>query len=57
MTNIIDGMDQARFRSAVPNDNQIRNKKIEKENKKMPMVLRNLKKRIIKQGIISYSLA
>ncbi|MFC6603754.1 hypothetical protein ACFQDF_23140 [Ectobacillus funiculus] len=43
MTNIIDGMDQARFRSAVPNDNQIRNKKIEKENKKMPMVLRNLK--------------
>lgn len=43
LTNIIDGMDQARFRSAVPNDNQVRNKKAEKENKKMPMVLRNLK--------------
>jgi hypothetical protein len=42
MTNIIDGMDQARFRSNDPNQNKGQNRE-KKEEKKMPMVLKNLK--------------
>lgn len=42
MTNIIDGMDEARFQSP-NNDNKLREKKVKEEDKKMPMVLRNLK--------------
>lgn len=43
MTNIIDGMDAARFRSPGSTGNKEREKKIKEEDKKMPMVLRNLK--------------
>jgi hypothetical protein len=42
LTNIIDGMDEARFQSP-NNDKKLREKKVKEENKKMPMVLRNLK--------------
>ena len=42
LTNIIDGMDEARFQSP-NNDTKIREKKVKEEDKKMPMVLRNLK--------------
>jgi hypothetical protein len=43
LTNIIDGMDEARFQSPNRNDNKLREKKAKEEEKKMPMVLRNLK--------------
>lgn len=43
LTNIIDGMDEARFRSANPVDNKLKEKKLKEEEKKMPIVLRNLK--------------
>ncbi|WP_156321493.1 hypothetical protein [Halalkalibacter akibai] len=43
MTNIIDGMDAARFKSANHQDGKQREKKMKEEEKKMPMVLRNLK--------------
>jgi hypothetical protein len=43
LTNIIDGMDAARFQSANSIDNKLKEKKIKEEEKKMPMVLRNLK--------------
>jgi hypothetical protein len=36
-------MDAARFRSANSNENKLQNKKIKEEEKKMPMVLKNLK--------------
>ncbi|MGM7721689.1 hypothetical protein [uncultured Metabacillus sp.] len=42
MTNIIDGMDAARFQSANSADRKLKEKK-GKEEKEMPMVLRNLK--------------
>ncbi|MFJ8244278.1 hypothetical protein [Peribacillus asahii] len=42
MTNIMDGMDEARFQSPYPNGNKQRKSK-SKEDKKMPMVLKNLK--------------
>ncbi|WP_155890903.1 hypothetical protein [Ectobacillus panaciterrae] len=42
MTNIIDGMDEVRFRSANSNNNKLQEKK-GKEEKEMPMVLKNLK--------------
>ncbi len=42
MTNIIDGMDAARFQSPNRNGYKPQEKK-SKEEKKMPMVLRNLK--------------
>lgn len=42
MTNIIDGMDDARFQ-APNNDSKLREKKRKEEDKKMPMVLRNLR--------------
>ena len=41
--NIIDGMHAARFRSGQDPDNKDRDKKVKEEEKKMPMVLRNLK--------------
>jgi hypothetical protein len=42
LTNIIDGMDAARFKSG--NQNQNKHQKKDKEDeKKMPMVLKNLK--------------
>ncbi|WP_227936045.1 hypothetical protein [Alkalihalobacillus deserti] len=43
MTNIIDGMDAARFQSANHPGNKQREKKLKEEEKKMPTVLRNLK--------------
>ncbi|WP_332694565.1 hypothetical protein [Halalkalibacter lacteus] len=43
MTNIIDGMDAARFQSANNPGNKQREKKGKEEDKKMPMVLKNLK--------------
>ncbi len=43
MTNIIDGMDAARFRSANDPNNKERETKTKQTNKKMPTVLRNLK--------------
>ncbi|MFC0471872.1 hypothetical protein ACFFHM_15550 [Halalkalibacter kiskunsagensis] len=43
MTNIIDGMDSARFQSANNPGNKQRVKKVEKEDKKMPTVLKDLK--------------
>ncbi|WP_181444624.1 hypothetical protein [Bacillus sp. 03113] len=43
MTNIIDGMDEARFKSPKGNNNKPQEKKVKEEEKKMPMVLRNLK--------------
>jgi hypothetical protein len=43
MTNIIDGMDAARFQSANHPDGKKREKKLKEEEKKMPTVLRNLK--------------
>ncbi|MBO1512886.1 hypothetical protein [Metabacillus bambusae] len=42
MTNIIDGMDQARFRSNGSNQNKGQNRD-KTEEKKMPLVLKNLK--------------
>ncbi|WP_209124559.1 hypothetical protein [Alkalihalobacillus sp. BA299] len=42
MTNIIDGMDAARFRSANTNNTK-REKKEKDTDKKMPPVLKNLK--------------
>jgi hypothetical protein len=42
LTNIIDGMDAARFKSGNPNNNK-RQKKQKEDEKKMPMVLKNLK--------------
>ena len=42
LTNIIDGMDIARFQSGVPNDHKRRDKQ-GKDEKKMPTVLKNLK--------------
>ncbi|WP_156178292.1 hypothetical protein [Bacillus sp. SA1-12] len=42
MTNIIDGMDAARFRSANSADKKLKEKE-RKEEKEMPMVLKNLK--------------
>ncbi|WP_191090741.1 hypothetical protein [Niallia endozanthoxylica] len=42
MTNIIDGMDIARFQSPKPKENQ-QSMKNKKEEKEMPMVLKNLK--------------
>jgi hypothetical protein len=42
LTNIIDGMDEARFRSSSTNKNKGQNKHKTGE-KKMPMVLKNLK--------------
>jgi nicotinamide mononucleotide adenylyltransferase len=42
LTNIIDGMDEARFRSGSTNKNKEQNKD-KTEKKKMPMVLKNLK--------------
>ena len=43
LTNIIDGMDQARFRSGNVKANKHSQKKREAEEKKMPLVLKNLK--------------
>lgn len=43
MTNIIDGMDAARFQSANSKGNKLPEKKVNEEEKKMPMVLRDLK--------------
>lgn len=43
MTNIIDGMDEARFQTPNPNGKKLQEKKANKDEKKMPMVLRNLK--------------
>ncbi len=43
MTNIIDGMDEARFQSPNRNGYKPQEKKVKEEEKKMPMVLRNLK--------------
>ncbi|MFC0560406.1 hypothetical protein [Halalkalibacter alkalisediminis] len=43
MTNIIDGMDAARFKSANHPEGKRQEKKMKEEEKKMPMVLRNLK--------------
>ncbi|MFC0270635.1 hypothetical protein ACFFIX_04100 [Metabacillus herbersteinensis] len=42
MTNIIDGMDEARFRSSYTNKNKGQNREKTGE-KKMPVVLKNLK--------------
>jgi hypothetical protein len=42
LTNIIDGMDAARFKSGNPTQNK-RQKKEKEDEKKMPMVLKNLK--------------
>jgi hypothetical protein len=42
LTNIIDGMDEARFRSSYANKNKRQNKN-KTEEKKMPVVLKNLK--------------
>lgn len=42
MTNIIDGMDAARFKSGNPTNEKHKKKKKEDE-KKTPMVLKNLK--------------
>ncbi|WP_167577944.1 hypothetical protein [Ammoniphilus sp. YIM 78166] len=41
--NIIDGMDSARFRSENDPNNKQREEQLKKEEKEMPMVLRNLK--------------
>ena len=43
LTNIIDGMDAARFQSPNRDGYKIQAKKAKEEDKKMPMVLRNLK--------------
>ena len=43
MTNIIDGMDNARFRSPNPNGQNFRDKNKKEAEKKMPLVLKNLK--------------
>lgn len=43
LTNIIDGMDEARFQSGNVKANSSLQKKGKKEEKKMPMVLKNLK--------------
>ena len=44
MTNIIDGMDQARFKAGHPNPQKKEIQQKQKaEQKKMPMVLENLK--------------
>jgi hypothetical protein len=43
LTNIIDGMDEARFQSGNVKANSPSQKKGKKEEKKMPMVLKNLK--------------
>lgn len=43
MTNIIDGMDASRFNSANTQSGKKKEKNVKKEDKKMPMVLRNLK--------------
>jgi hypothetical protein len=43
LTNIIDGMDQARFQSGNAKANKSSQKKREAEEKKMPLVLKNLK--------------
>jgi hypothetical protein len=43
LTNIIDGMDQARFRSGNVKASKPSQKKMEAEEKKMPLVLKNLK--------------
>lgn len=43
MTNIIDGMDQARFTSPNGVVKEKNKKEVTKEEKKTPMVLRNLK--------------
>jgi hypothetical protein len=42
VTNIIDGMDQARFRANEPIQNKGQNRE-KAEEKKMPLVLKNLK--------------
>lgn len=42
LTNIIDGMDEARFRSSNTNKNKGQNKG-KTEEKKIPVVLKNLK--------------
>jgi len=43
LTNIIDGMDEARFQSGNAKANNQTQKKGKAEDKKMPMVLKNLK--------------
>jgi hypothetical protein len=43
LTNIIDGMDEARFQSGNVKANKPSQKKREAEEKKMPLVLKNLK--------------
>lgn len=43
MTNIIDGMDAARFNSPGTNDKKQHEKGIKENKKKMPTVLENLK--------------
>jgi hypothetical protein len=43
LTNIIDGMDNARFQSGNVKDNKSTQKKEKVEENKMPLVLKNLK--------------
>ena len=43
MTNIIDGMDAARFKTLGTNQKRQQNENVKEKEKKTPMVLKNLK--------------